>query len=323
MPVKAALHTYRNLPRHNTVRPSAVTIGNFDGVHLGHQAILARLNKVASSRALASTVMTFEPHPRAFFAERGQRPELVPARISSLRDKLQALAQHQVEQIVLLRFNQAMATMPADQFIRELLVQGLNTRWLLVGEDFRYGHKRGGDIDLLRRAGRNYGFDVETVQDVVDPGGQRISSSELRTALAMGEQNRVYHLLGHHYRLCGHVVHGQKLGRTIGFPTLNIRVPSHCAARSGVYVVRVHGLNDSAYKGVASLGVRPTVQNGGQLLLEVHLLDAQPDAYGKLACVEFLSFLRDETKFPDLPTMTAAIKNDVRCANEYFAIHGL
>lgn len=267
--------------------------------------------------------MTFDPHPRAYFAQRGRRPELVPTQINSLRDKVFSLTRHNIEQIVLLRFNQAMANMAADDFIRKLLVKGLNTRWLLVGEDFRYGHKRAGDIDLLRRAGRHYGFDVETISDVADAAGQRVSSSELRTALAMGEQRRVRHLLGHPYHLSGHVVHGLKLGRSIGFPTLNIRVPQHCAARSGVYVVHVHGLAPGPLQGIASLGVRPTVQDSGQLLLEVHILNAQPDAYGKLACVEFLSFLRDEAKFPDLPTMIAAIERDVQCAHDYFAIHGL
>ena len=317
------LRIYRTLPRYDSRRPSAVTIGHFDGVHLGHQAILKRLRDVSARRELASTVMTFTPHPRAYFARLGNRPEMVPTQVSTLRDKLHTLAQHQIQQIVLVRFNRELASMAADAFIRDLLVKGLDTRWLLVGDDFRYGHKRSGDIELLRRAGRHYGFDVETISDVVDNGGQRISSSELRTALAVGEQDRVRHLLGHNYRISGHVVHGQKVGRSIGFPTLNIRVPPHCAARSGVYVVRVHGLAASPLNGVASLGVRPTVQDSGQLLLEVHIPNAHVDAYGKLACVEFLAFLRDEAKFPDLPTMITAIEHDVRCANDYFAIHGL
>lgn len=321
--MKPDLRIYRTLPRRGTERPSAVTIGNFDGIHLGHQAILTRLRDVSEKRQLASTVMTFDPHPRAYFARRAMRPEMIPTQISTLRDKVQTLAQHRIDQIVLIRFDQQTANMAADDFIREFLVKGLNTRWLLVGDDFRYGHKRSGDIDLLRRAGRHHGFDVETVSDVVDDGGQRISSSELRTALAMGEQKRVRRLLGHNYHISGHVVHGQKIGRSIGFPTLNIRVPTHCAARSGVYAVRVHGLGSTPLNAVASLGVRPTILDGGQLLLEVHIPNAQVDAYGKLACVEFLSYLRDEAKFPDLPTMIAAIEHDIRCAQDYFAIHGL
>ncbi|PLC48455.1 bifunctional riboflavin kinase/FMN adenylyltransferase [Pollutimonas subterranea] len=321
--MKASPRIYRTLPRFDTQRPSAVTIGNFDGVHRGHQAILARLHECAEQRNLAATVMTFDPHPRAYFAQRGQRPELIPTQISSLRDKLQALHTHRAEQLILERFDQALADMSADDFIERLLVHGLNTRWLLVGEDFRYGHKRTGDVDLLRRAGQRHGFDVETIADIADEHGHRISSSEVRTALAVGNQLRATHLLGHRYRISGHVIHGQKLGRSIGYPTLNVRVPAHCAARSGVYVVLAHGLTDHAIKGVASLGVRPTISHGGRLMLETHLLDCQLNAYGKLTCIEFLEFLRDEEKFPDLPTMIAAIDNDVQSARDYFALHGL
>lgn len=321
--MKTAPTLYRTLPRYDSRRPSAVTIGNFDGVHRGHQAILARVHALAAERGLASTVMTFEPHPRAYFAQRGQRPELMPTQISSLRDKVAALAEHRIEQLALLRFNQALADMSAQDFIEHLLVEGLDTRWLLVGEDFRYGHKRNGDIELLRRSGRRFGFEVETIADIADEHGHRISSSELRTALAVGNLERAEHLLGHSYRISGHVVHGQKLGRSIGFPTLNLRVPAQCALRSGVYVVQVHGLGDKPMAGVASLGVRPTVSSGGRLLLEVHLLDRRVDAYGKLTCVEFLEYLRDEEKFPDLPTMIAAIEQDAQSARDHFAFHGL
>ncbi len=300
-----------------------MTIGNFDGVHRGHQAILARVRQQAVERGLAATVMTFEPHPRAYFARRGQRPELVPTQISSLRDKLTALSAHQLDQVVLERFNQHMADMSAEDFIRQLLVHGLNTRWLLVGEDFRYGHKRSGDIALLRSAGRQYGFEVETIADVADEHGHRISSSALRTALAVGNLAQAKHLLGHDYRISGHVVHGQKLGRSIGYPTLNVHVPPQCALRSGVYVVQAHGLGPQPINGVASLGVRPTISHGGRLILEVHLLDCNVKAYGKLTCVEFLEYLRDEEKFPDLPTMIAAIDNDAQGARDYFALHGL
>jgi riboflavin kinase/FMN adenylyltransferase len=314
---------YRTLPRFDTQRSSAVTIGNFDGVHRGHQAILARVREHAQGGGLAATVMTFEPHPRAYFARRGQRPELIPTQISSLRDKIAALMRQQPTQVVLERFNRALADMSAEAFIEHLLVKGLNTRWLLVGEDFRYGHKRSGDVDLLRRAGRQYGFEVETVADVADEHGHRISSSEVRTALAVGNLARAEHLLGYRYRISGHVIHGQKLGRSIGYPTLNLRVPAQCAARSGVYVVRAHGLAPDPIQGVASLGVRPTVSHGGRLLLETHLLDSNVNAYGKLTCIEFLDYLREEEKFPDLPTMIAAIDQDVQNARDYFAFHGL
>ncbi|MDX3894023.1 bifunctional riboflavin kinase/FAD synthetase [Pusillimonas sp.] len=321
--MKPSFSIYRHLPRHDTRDASAVTIGNFDGVHRGHQAILRRVVNEAAQRDIAPTVMTFQPHPRAFFAQRGQRPELVPTQISSLRDKAWAMQRLQIRQLVLQRFNQQLADMPAEDFIEKLLVQGLQTRWLLVGEDFRYGHKRMGDVALLRRAGQRHGFEVETLSDVVDEHGYRISSSEVRTALAVGNLERAERLLGHTYRISGHVVHGQKLGRTLGYPTLNIRVPALCAARSGVYVVRAHGLADQALNGVASLGVRPTISDSGRIMLEVHLLDRRVDAYGKLTQIEFLQYLRDEEKFPDLPTMIAAIDNDAQSARDYFALHGL
>src|SRR5690606_14810692 len=173
-----------------------------------------------------------------------------------------------------------------------------NTRWLLDGEDFRFGNKRAGDIDLLRQAGARYGFTVQTIADITDSHERRISSRDVRTALAVGDLERAQALLGAPFRISGHVIHGQKLGRTIGFPTLNLRVPNPCAARSGIYVVRVHGLADEPLPGIASLGVRPTVTDSGALLLETHVLDRSLDAYGKLASVEFLKYLRDEEKFP-------------------------
>ncbi|CDM24732.1 bifunctional riboflavin kinase/FAD synthetase [Castellaniella defragrans] len=317
------IRLYRHLPRHDSTAPSAVTIGNFDGVHRGHQAILAQVRERAGALGLVPTVMTFAPHPRAFFAHRGQRPELIPTQISSLRDKAGLLGEHGMRQIVIQRFDQHLADMGAEDFIRRLLVQGLNTRWLLVGEDFRYGHKRSGDIDLLRRMGREHGFEVRTLADVADSQGQRISSSALRTALAVGNLERSCELLGAPYRISGHVIHGRKLGRDLGFPTLNLRVPEPCAARSGIYVVRVHGLDEHPLPGVASLGVRPTVTRDGTLLLETHILDRRVDAYGKLVRVEFLEFLRDEESFPDLTTLTAAIRQDAQGARDYFASHGL
>lgn len=321
--MNSSLRIYRTLPRHDADRPSAVTIGNFDGVHLGHQAILRRVGEAAQQLQLAPSVLTFQPHPRTFFAQRGQRPELIPTQISSLRDKIWDIGRLGIEQIVLQRFNQAFADMSAETFIERLLVHGLKTRWLLVGEDFRFGHKRSGDIDTLRRYGSRHGYDIETIGDVLDEHEHRISSSEVRTALAVGNLERAERLLGHTYHISGHVIHGQKLGRTLGYPTLNIKVPSLCAARSGVYIVRAHGLADTPLNGVASLGVRPTVMDAGRLMLEVHLLDCRVDAYGKLTRIEFLKYLRDEEKFPDLPAMIAAIDNDAQNARDYFALHGL
>ena len=178
--------------------------------------------------------MTFEPHPREYFAALNRRPELAPTRISGLRDKLAALARYGISRVVVERFNSRLAEMSANAFIENLLVQGLQTRWLLVGEDFRFGHKRSGDIDLLREAGLRHGFEVQTLADVTDQHGHRISSSEVRTALAVGDLERARHLLGHPFHISGHVIHGQKLGRTLGFPTMNLRVAPRCAARSGI-----------------------------------------------------------------------------------------
>ena len=318
------LHIYRHLPPADERQPSALTIGNFDGVHRGHQAMLAQLCEAARARALVPTVMTFEPHPREYFAELARRPELAPTRISGLRDKLDALARHGVRQVALQRFNAALATMSPETFI-DVLVRGLNARMLFVGEDFRFGAKRAGDIDMLRAAGKRQGFAIQTLPDVTDQLGHRISSSEVRTALAVGDLVRAQHLLGHPYTLSGHVIHGQKLGRTLGYPTLNLRVANRCAARSGIYVAAVHGLKASPLPAVASLGVRPTVQDNGRVLLEPHLLDLpEPiDAYGKLVRVQLLHYVRDEEKFPDLPSLTAAIDHDAQQARAFFAVHGL
>lgn len=322
--MKSTLHIYRSLPPLPQRLPSALTIGNFDGVHRGHQAMLAQVCEAAAVAGLAPTVMTFEPHPREYFAELAQRPELAPTRISGLRDKLDALARHGVEQVALQPFNAALARMTPDDFI-ETLVRGLNTRALFVGEDFRFGVKRTGDIDTLRAAGARGGFSVHTLADVTDQHGHRISSSEVRTALAVGDLARAQHLLGHPYALSGHVIHGQKLGRTLGYPTLNLRVARRCAARSGIYVAAVHGLGDAPLPAVASLGVRPTVEDHGRVLLEPHLLDLpEPiDAYGKLVRVQLLHYVRDEEKFPDLSSLTAAIARDAQQARAFFAVHGL
>ncbi|WP_233237605.1 bifunctional riboflavin kinase/FAD synthetase [Bordetella sp. LUAb4] len=321
--MKPSLHIFRSLPPPSARRPCALTIGNFDGVHRGHQAMLARLCDVSLKHGLTPTVMTFEPHPREYFATLNQRPELAPTRISGLRDKLDALARAGVEQVVVERFNAHLADMEPETFVERLLVRGLGVRQVLVGPDFRYGRKRRGDVDQLVAAGARYDFQVEILDDVTDAHGHRVSSSEVRTALAVGDLARAGDLLGHAYHLSGHVIHGQKLGRTLGYPTLNLRVAERCAARSGIYVVRVHGLADRALPAVASLGVRPTVEDHGRVLLEAHILDERVDAYGKLVRVEFLHKLRDEEKFPDLPTLTAAIADDARNARAYFAVHGL
>ncbi len=322
-PVKNLLRIQRDLTDRIVHPPCALTIGNFDGVHRGHQAMLSRVFAAANELNLTAAVMTFAPHPREYFAHLSRRPEMAPTQISGLRDKVEALCNQGMASITIVRFNETMASMPAEDFVKDLLARSLNTRWLLVGKDFRFGYRRMGDIEMLRQLGREHGIEVNTLDDVTDECGQRISSSEVRAALALGDMPRAAHLLGRRYAMSGHVVHGRKLGRTLSYPTLNMRVMPRCAARSGVYIVKVFGLSDQPLPGIASLGVRPTVENDGRILLETHVLDAQVDAYGKLVRVELLQHVRDEAKFPDLPTLTAAMHDDAKQARDYFAIHGL
>jgi riboflavin kinase/FMN adenylyltransferase len=322
--ISTTLLAIPRMPRQgHAQQQTALSIGNFDGVHLGHQSMLQRLREAATAEQLQSAVLTFSPHPREYFAEIARRPELTPTHITGLRDKVQTILGCGIDRVWVARFNRHLAEMSALAFIKDLLIAKLNVRWLLVGEDFRFGAKRAGDIALLRQVGAARGVSVQTHADIVDGRGHRISSSEVRAALALGDLIRARALLGRHFALTGHVIHGQKLGRTLGFPTMNMRVTDRCAARSGIYVVAVHGLGDKPLPGIASLGVRPTVLDNGQILLETHVLDAQIDAYGKLVRVEFLQHVRDEEKFPDLTTLTAAMNADRQHARAYFALHGL
>lgn len=306
---------------------TALTIGNFDGVHCGHAQLLRRLKKAADDRGLACGVMTFTPHPREYFALLNQRPELIPTRISTLRDKLCALHQQGADFIALSHFTDTLAATSPIDYIEEILIKQLKVRYLLVGRDFRFGHRREGDVAMLRSYGAEHGFEVEHIEDVNDADGNRFSSTELRNALSFGDIESATRYLGRNYSITGRVKHGKKLGRTLGYPTLNIKVMPHCAIRSGVYVVKVHGLSEAAdstpIAGIASLGVRPTVDENGEVLLEVHLLDTNIDAYGKLVSVEFLQHVRDEEKFPDLETLVSAMNNDLDTARNYFDQHGL
>ncbi len=285
--------------------------------------MLDRVCHAAQELALCPTVLTFSPHPRQYFARINHRPELSPPQITGLRDKVTELAAAGIKRVMIARFNQALAEMSAQDFVTRLLVGELKTRWLLVGEDFRFGRQRGGDIDLLRKLGREHGMHVDGLSDITDAKGSRISSSAVRAALAAGDLTQAAHLLGRPFAMSGHVIHGKKLGRTLNMPTMNMRVTPRCAARSGIYAVLVHGLAPKALPGVASLGVRPTVEDDGRILLETHLFDANIDAYGKLVRVELLQHLRDEEKFPDLPTLTAAMHADAQHARAYLARHGL
>ena len=311
---------------HPGIAPAcALTIGNFDGVHRGHQAMLALLRNEAQHRGLTSCVMSFEPHPRDYFAAVTGKPELAPARIATLRDKLAELERCGIEQVVVLRFDARFASQSPQAFIDDVLVEGLGAKYVLVGDDFRFGARRAGDYAMLDAAGAAAGFDVARMLSYEIHGG-RVSSSAVREALAGGDMERAAVLLGRPYSLSGHVVHGKKLGRSLGFKTLNLRFSHPRPAALGIFVVQVHGLADEPLDGVASLGRRPTVDDSGRVLLEVHCL-AWPaalgaeGAYGKIVRVELLHKLRDEARFDSLEALTAAIRKDADDARAFLAAH--
>ena len=312
------MKVFRGLPNAEARRPCALTIGNFDGVHRGHRALLARVADAAARLGVDTAVMTFEPHPREYFAHLSGDESRAPRRIANLRDKLQALAACGVDRVIVEHFNASFASMSPERFIEDVLVRGLHVKWLIVGDDFRFGAKRAGDFAMLQQAGERFGFEVVSLPTVMHED-VRISSSAVRDALHAGDFARAQELLGHPYAISGHVQHGRKLGRTIGFPTLNLKIVHKRPAVSGIFIVQVHGLADKPLPAVASLGVRPTVEDNGRVLLEVHIFDFNADCYGKLIRVEFLKKLRDEEKYDDLETLTRAIDNDARSAREFFA----
>ena len=314
----------------------AVTIGNFDGVHRGHQAMLALLRNEAAHRGVESCVLTFEPHPRDYFAASRQQPELAPARIATLRDKLLELQRCGVEQVVVLPFDARLASQAPQAFIDEVLVRGLGARYVLVGDDFRFGAKRAGDYAMLDAAGQAQGFEVARMNSY-EVHGLRVSSSAVRDALGQGDMEGAARLLGRPFAISGHVVHGRKLGRELGastqgagdgFRTLNLRFSHWKPAASGIFAVRVFGLALQPLEGVANLGVRPSLDpndvNGGRVLLETHCFDWPADlgaegAYGKIIRVELLHKLHDELRYDGLDALTAGIAKDCADARAYFA----
>ena len=309
-----------------SVSGCALTIGNFDGVHRGHQAMLALLANEARHRGVPSCVLSFEPHPRDFFAARSGRPEAAPARITTLRDKLAELERCGVDHVVVARFNERLAAMPAERFVTEVLQQGLRARYVLVGDDFSFGARRQGNYAMLDAAGAAQGFDVARMMSY-EVHGLRVSSSAVREALAAGDMARAEALLGRPYAISGRVQHGRKLGRELGFRTLNIRF-GHAQAQSrpaamGIFVVRVHGLAAAPLAGVASLGVRPTVEDAGRVLLEVHCLDWPAElgpegGYGRQLRVELLHKLHDELRYGSLEALREGIARDTAAAEAWF-----
>ena len=302
--------------------PVALTIGNFDGVHKGHQAILDRLRREADGRSLVACVLTFEPHPREFFA-----PQSAPTRLTSLREKLELLAAGGIARVHAQRFSSTFAALPAETFVDQVLCRMLRARWVLIGDDFRFGTRRAGDVALLRALGPRYGFDVATV-DTIALDGHRVSSSSVRDALAAGDLARAEALLGRPYSISGRVEHGNKLGRELGFATANIQLQHNRPPLMGIYAVRVHGIDGpvrtsggAPRDGVASLGVRPTIDSAGKAVLEVHLFEFPGELYRKHLRVDFLHKIRDEQKYPNLDALRAQIARDCEAARQYLAEH--
>ncbi len=284
--------------------PCALTIGNFDGVHRGHQALLKRVVAAARERQLAPAVMTFEPHPREFFA-----PERAPARVANLRDKLAAFDQCGIESAFVVRFNRRFSLLTPGAFIEDVLLDGCAMRWLLVGNDFRFGARRAGDTALLAEYAARGAFELEVMPTIAD-NGERISSTAVRQALATGDLISASALLDRPYVISGRVLHGRKLGRSLGFPTLNLKIEHAHPALRGIFAVRVHCLAEYSVAGVASIGLRPTIDDAGRWLLEVHLFDFADAVYGRLVTVEFVRKLRDEQKYETLDALSAAIGDD-------------
>ncbi len=288
------------------------TIGNFDGVHLGHQAVLNQLAMKGDALGLPVVVITFEPHPNEFFS-----PNNAPARLSRFREKVEALRCYAIQQLCVLRFNKKLAQMTAQAFIDELLVDGLNVRYLVVGDDFKFGKDRQGDFSLLQQVGKAKGFQVVNMHTFkID--SSRVSSTRIRQALKAGDLVQAEKLLGRPYRMSGRVAHGDKRGRKMGFPTANIHLHRRNVPLNGVYAVQLFGIEGEPIKGVANVGLRPTV--GGRItLLEVHLFDFNREIYGEHVQVHFLCKLRDEKEFEGLDILMAQIDLDCQQAKLYFS----
>jgi riboflavin kinase/FMN adenylyltransferase len=291
---------------------TALAIGNFDGVHRGHRALLERLRVIAEREGLSPAILTFEPHPREFFS-----PQAAPARLSTLREKLEMLAEEGVALACVGRFDTGFAARSAQDFIEKILVGALKTGYLIVGDDFRFGAGREGSFATLREAGERHGFGVERMESVL-VDGERASSSAVRAALADGEMEHAARLLGRSYSIDGRVVHGDKIGRRLGFATANIRIRHDNPPLSGVFAVEAFGLPDGPRRGVANLGVRPSANQLARPLLEVHFFDFCADIYGAHLNVRFIHKLRSEQRFPTFAALQAQIARDAESAKQYF-----
>ena len=292
-------------------RGCVATIGNFDGVHLGHQTVLGQLADKAVELGVPSVVISFEPYPMEFFA-----PEKAPARLTRLREKVRALSRYSVDRMLCLHFDKNFAEQPAREFIDKVLIDALDIRYLVVGDDFRFGHQRTGDFALLEEVGKQQGFEVVHLH-TFNIDNERVSSTRVRKALEAGDMAAAEKLLGRPYRMCGRVAHGDKRGRTIGFPTANIHLHRQNTPVKGVFAVELFGIKGEPIAGVANIGTRPTV-DGTRSLLEVHLFDFAEEIYGEYVHVEFVHKLRDEVKFDSFDELKKQIDLDAEQARDYF-----
>jgi len=308
MEIIRGLHSLRKHHKGNVI-----TVGNFDGVHLGHQEIIRLLKKHASEFNAPLTIITFHPNPQEFFA-----PGTAPAKLTRFHDKMRLMEEYGVDRVLNIPFNTSLAQLEADDFIKNILVDGLDAKHLVIGDDFRFGKNRKGDFKLLKNAGEAYGFSIEATPTYCIEN-ERVSSTRIRQAMAQGDLTLAAKLLGRTFNISGHVAHGDKRGRTIGFPTANIRLKQQIAPTNGVYAVKITGL-DKAYGGVANIGVRPTV-DGSQYILEVHLFNFDQSIYNKRINVHFEHFIRTEQKFDGLDALVEQIKQDSTIARELLSIN--
>ncbi len=304
------IRSYKNLPK--KLSGSVITVGNFDGVHLGHKRVIERVKEIAKIKDLNSLVMVFEPTPKEYFMG-----ELAPARLMRWRDRYLAIQKTGCDALVQLKFDKAFSHLSPNEFVKNILVDALDVKHVVVGDDFRFGYQRQGDFEYLLDSGMEYGFVVEDTQTLMQ-NTQRVSSTAIREALANGNIEEATEFLGAPYHMSGRVIHGQKLGRTLGFPTLNVPVKRQTSPLHGVYAVQVHGLEDQPIQSIASIGTRPAVK-GKNWLLEVHLINRTGDYYGKRVDVEFLHFIRPELDFVDLDALTTQMNLDLAKVKEYFA----
>lgn len=307
----------RGLHNLKQITPGCVaSIGNFDGVHLGHQALFQALKTQGQRLGLPVCLICFEPQPLEYFAK-----DKAPARLSRLREKLRVMQEMGIDQVLLLKFNHQLAHLTAEDFVQQILVEGLGVRFLYVGDDFRFGQGRKGDTRLLQQMGAEAGFALGQLETLMQ-AGERVSSTRIRAALQEADLKRAKVCLGRPYSLCGRVEHGNKRGRTIGFPTANINLQRLNPPISGVFAVRVHGLKpDQSLPGVANLGTRPTVAGPPKRLLEVHLFDFTSDIYGKRIRVEFIARLRPERSFESFEALRQQIELDAAQARALLAGH--